>query len=202
MITRLIALPVSAALLMAIGAPADSANMARHDVGEAFIMALKDKDLTQAATFVKATGPGGRRAVLERPDYVYEGTSSWDLVTGAQCSGLICLARDFPATPEPGWYVIKRKGKYKVVARAYLDTATYLLDQGTFGCLAKDRKVRNKATNWNLVKIAPRGTPVWWVPETGYVNVALDVGSSTPRKKMLYGYIPNIAEYVTTDCGD
>ncbi|MEZ5185460.1 MAG: hypothetical protein R2720_06920 [Candidatus Nanopelagicales bacterium] len=36
----------------------------------------------------------------------------------------------------------------------------------------------------------------------GYVNVALDAGSNKSRKKMIFGYIPNIAKYVTTDCGD
>ncbi len=202
MLTRLVALPISAALLMAIGAPADSAKMTRHDVGEAFILAMKNQQFDQAANYVNAIGPGGQAAVLERPDYVFEGKSSWDLVTGAQCTGVICLARNFPATPEPAWYVLKRNGQFKVVAHAYLDTSTYLLDQGTFGCLAKKRKVRNKATDWNLVTVAPKGTPVWWVPDTGYVNVALDVGTVTPRKKMVFGYIPNIARYVTPDCGD
>ncbi len=97
---------------------------------------------------------------------------------------------------------MKRQGKFKVVARAYLDTATYLLDQGTFGCLRTERKVRNKATDWNVVTTAPQGTPVWWVPDTGYVNVALDIGTGTPRKKMVFGYIPDIANQVTVDCGD
>lgn len=202
MITRFMAVPASAVLLFAVAAPVPSATISKNDVGEAFILAMKAKDKKTAATYVRAIGPGGKKAVLERPDYVFEGKSSWDLVTGAECSGLICLAKNFPATPEPGWYVLKRKGKYRVVARAYLDTATYLLDQGAFGCLTTPRKVRNKATNWNLVKKVPRGTPVWWTSDTSYVNVAVDAGSKKPRKKMIFGYIPNIANYVSEDCGD
>jgi hypothetical protein len=201
MITRLMAVPVSAALLFGVGAPATSAKMTRQDVGDAFILAMKVKDTQAAAEFVNARGPGGNKAVLERPDYVYKGQSSWDIVTGADCHGLICLAKKFPATPEPGWYVLKRNGAYRVVARAYLDTADYLLDTGTFGCLTKSRKVRNKATNWNLVKKVSRGTPVWWVPDSGYLNVAVDAGSS-PRKKMIFGYIPHVRDYVSADCSD
>ncbi len=202
MIARYLAVPASAVLLLAATAPAPSAKLGRQDVGEAFILAMKQKDKKTAATYVRAVGPGGQRAVLKRPDYIFEGKSAWDPVTGAQCSGLICLAKKFPATPEPGWYVLKRKGKFRVVARAYLDTATYLLDQGTFGCLNKPRKVRNKAKNWNLVKKVPAGTPVWWVPDTGYVNVAVDAGSKKPRQKMIFGYIPDIADHVSEDCGD
>ncbi len=69
MITRLLAVPLSAALLVAVAAPADTANMTRQDVGEAFILAMKDKQFEQAGEYVKATGPGGRKAVLKRPDY-------------------------------------------------------------------------------------------------------------------------------------
>ncbi len=62
--------------------------------------------------------------------------------------------------------------------------------------------MRNKATNWNLVKKVPRGTPVWWVPDSGYLNVAVDAGTSVPRKKMIFGYIPHVSNYVSPDCGD
>lgn len=202
MIMRSMAVPVSLALLVAGAAPATSAKMSRQDVGDAFILAMKNDDIQSAAAYVDAIGPGGKEAVLERPDYVYGGKSSWDIVKGAECHGLICQADPFPATPQPGWYVLKRDGKYRVVARAYLHTADYLRDQGNLGYLTKQRKVRNRAKDWNLVKKVSKGTPVWWVPETGYVNVAVDAGSKVPGKKMIYGYIPNVGKYVATDSSD
>ncbi len=202
MISRLMAVAVSAALLVAVGSPADSARMTRQDVGEAFILAMKKNKAAKAIKYVDARGPGGTAAVLERPDYVYHGKSSWDLVTGAQCRGLICSAKGFPATPEPAWYVLKRAGKYRVVAPAVMASADYLLDTGTFGCLTTDRKVRNRATDWNLVKKVPRGTPVWWVADAGSTNVAVDAGSKVPRRQMIYGYIPNIADHVSPACGE
>lgn len=202
MISRLIAVPMTAALLVAVSAPADSARMTRQDVGDAFILAMKNDKTAKAAKFVDAIGPGGTAAVTERPDFVYNGKSSWGPVTGAQCGGLICSAEHFPATPEPAWYVLKRDGRYRVVARAELASADYLLNTGTFGCLTADRKVRNRATDWNLVKKAPKGTPVWWVADPGSTNVAVDAGTKVPRTKMIYGYIPNIENYVSPTCGE
>lgn len=188
--------------MVAVGTPADSARMTRQDVGDAFILAMQKNKPGKAAKYVDAIGPGGTTAVLERPDFVYNGMSSWDLVTGAQCRGLICSAKNFPATPEPAWYVLKRDGTYRVVARADLASADYLVNTGTFGCLTTERKVRNRATDWNLVKKVPKGTPVWWVTDTGSTNVAVDAGSKVPRKKMIYGYIPHIADYVSPTCGE
>ena len=202
MITRLMAVPVSAVLLLAVGAPVTSAKLTRQDMGDAFILAMKDNDIQTAATYVDAIGPGGKEAVLERPDHVYDGKSLWDMVKGAECHGLVCQADPFPATPAPGWYVLKRNGEYRVVARAYLDTADYLMNEGNFGYLTKQRKVRNRATDWNLVKKVPKGTPVWWVPETAYVNVVVDAGSKVPGKKMIYGYIPHVGKYVASDSSD
>ncbi|MCU0277488.1 MAG: hypothetical protein MUF33_00600 [Candidatus Nanopelagicales bacterium] len=199
---RLLAVAAGATLLVTGLTPAESATMSRTDVAEAFIAAIKANDLKTAAKYVDAVGPGGKSAVLVRPDSLYNGQSAWDQVTGADCNGFICSARSFPATPEPAWYVLKRDGRYRVVAAAYRESADYLESQGTFGCLTTSRKVRNRKSDWNLVREVPQGTPVWWLSGNGNTNVAVDAGSRVPRKKMIYGFIPKVWKYVSPDCGD
>jgi hypothetical protein len=202
MVARLVAVPVGAALLVTAAVPATSAKMTRQQVADAFILAMKSNDVSTASTYVSAVGPGGKKAVLERQDYVYKGKSSWDTVTGADCSGYICSAAGFPATPEPAWYVLKRKGAFRVVGQAYRESADYLLYSGEYGCLTKDRKVRNRATDWNFIKRVPKGTPVWWATGAGGTNVAVDAGEAAPRTKMIFGYIKGVQKDVSRDCGD
>lgn len=175
-----------------------------------FIRAMKNDNIAAARTFVDAVGPGGIAAVVRRPDYVYDGHSSWEQVRGADCHGYICQAAGFPATPEPGWYVVPRAGRWRVVARAYLDTADYLLDQGEFGCLTESRLVFNRrGPSRTLVLAVPAGTPVWWAPR-GRVNVAVDAGavaevpggSAPPRTYLVFGFMADPAGSVQDWCGD
>ena len=124
-------------------------------------------------------------------------------MTGADCRGLICSARGFPATPEPAWYVVSRGGQWRVVARAYLVSADYVQATGTFGCLKQAQTVRNMSgSKWNDVLRVPRGTPVWWTQTSGFINVAVDAGTTKPLVKMIYGYLPDPGAKVGDWCGD
>lgn len=170
-------------------------------VATRFVLALKQKRYAVARRYVSGQGPGGVAAVVRRP--WNNQTAAWARVTGASCDGYLCFARNFPATPAPAWYVVVRGGRWRVVARAYLAAADYVQFTGNRGCLRKDVKVRNRSgAGYNVILTAEAGSPVRWTAKTQeLINVAIDVGWTTPKANMVYGYVPNPGSLVGP-CGE
>lgn len=199
--TCAVAAAVAASVLPAH--PSAASPPGQQEVAEAFIQAMKADDPAAAAARVSAAGPGGMSAVLRRPDYEYNGRSAWETVTGASCLGYICSAAGFPSTPEPAWYVVRRAGRWRVVAVAYRESADYLEFRGRFACTKRSVRVYNRSgRSATMVRRVPKWTPVWWARGAGWTNVAVDTGRTVPRVRMIYGFLPRPAARTTAACGD